>query len=253
MSDMESATKILIGAGVTALMAWGAHSGLGRGQMFVDGLNSQAESTLSANAVSEVSVSMLSDPSLKRIVILSGDKTDEEKAAALAAVRAIPGVLDARWAGDAPTVATAPVAAAAPATQEAVAQCQGDINALMAGKTINFQSGSAYIAGDSDALLTEVAAALKPCAGTKVEVQGHTDLTGSASINQTISQARAEAVMKALTGKGVPADRLTAKGYGPSQPLENAMTPAANAKNRRTVFSVAASVTDPATAPAGGQ
>ncbi len=246
---MESATKILIGAGVTALMAWGAHSGLGRGQMFVDGLKAQAESTLSAKAMSGVNVAMLSDPSLKRIVILSGDKTDAEKAAALAAVRAIPGVLDARWEGDAASAPAAPVAAAAPATQEAVAECQGDINTLMMGKTINFQSGSAYLAADSDALLTEIAGALKPCAGTKVEVQGHTDLTGSASINQTISQARAEAVMKALVTKGVPADRLTAKGYGPSQPVENAMTVAANAKNRRTVFSVAAS----AAAPTGGQ
>lgn len=247
---MESATKILIGAGLTALMAWGAHSGLGRGQHFVDGLKIQAEATLSANAVSGVTVAMMSDPALKRIVILSGDKTDAEKAAALAAVRAIPGVLDAHWAGD--EAAVAPVAAPVPATKEAVAACQGDINTLMAGKTINFQSGSAYLAADSDALLTELATALTPCAGTKVEVQGHTDLTGSAEINQTISQARAEAVMKALTAKGVPADRLTAKGYGPSQPLENAMTTAANAKNRRTVFSVA-SASAASAAPNGGQ
>jgi OmpA-OmpF porin, OOP family len=244
---MESTTKILIGAGITALMAWGAHGALGRGQMFVDGLKVQAESTLSDKAMSGVNVAMLADPALKRIVILSGDKSDAEKAAALAAVRAIPGVLDARWAGDA-SVAPA-VAAAAPATKEAVAACQGDINTLMTGKTINFQSGSAYLAADSDALLTEIATALKPCAGTKVEIQGHTDLTGSASINQTISQSRAQAVMKVLIDKGVPADRMTAKGYGPSQPLENAMTASANAKNRRTVFSVAAS----AAAPTGGQ
>lgn len=247
---MESATKILIGAGLTALMAWGAHSGLGRGQLFVDGLKNQAEATLNANAVSGVTVAMMSDPALKRIVILSGDKTDAEKAAAIAAVRAIPGVHDAHWAGD--EAAIAPVAATVPATKAAVAACQGDINTLMAGKTINFQSGSAYLAADSDALLTELATALTPCAGTKVEVQGHTDLTGSAEINQTISQARAEAVMKALTAKGVPADRLTAKGYGPSQPLENAMTSAANAKNRRTVFSVA-SASAASAAPNGGQ
>ncbi len=150
------------------------------------------------------------------------------------------------------TEAAAPVAATAaavvPATQEAVASCQSDINGLMAGKTVNFQSGSAYLAADSSALLGDVAKALKPCAGTMVEVQGHTDLIGNADINQNLSQARAEAVVKALTDQGVPATQLTAKGYGSTQPLENARTPQANAKNRRTVFSVAA-----AAAPAGGQ
>jgi OmpA-OmpF porin, OOP family len=242
-------------------MAWGAHSGLGRGQMFVDSLKTQAESTLGANAMSGVSVSMLSDPSLKRIVILSGDKTDAEKAAALAAVRAIPGVLDARWAGDAATNsaanAAAPVTATTPATKEAVAECQGDINTLMAGKTINFQTSSSYIAADSNALIGEIVTALKPCAGMKIEIQGHTDLTGNAVVNQKLSQDRADKVMQALVTKGVPAGQMTAKGYGQTQPLENAMTQAANAKNRRTVFSVAASApnpeTGPAKAPVGGQ
>jgi OOP family OmpA-OmpF porin len=242
---MESSTKILVGAGLTALLAWGSHSAFNGGEKFVSGLEAEAVTTLSAGGMEGVTAAALKDPSLKRIIILSGDKTDAEKAAAIAAVKKIPGVLDARWAGD---EAKMTAAAEAPATTQAVAECQGDINGLMAGKTINFQSGSAYLAADSEALLTELATALKPCAGTKVEVQGHTDLTGSASINQTISQARAEAVMKALTSKGVPADRLTAKGYGPSQPLENAMTAAANAKNRRTVFAVAA-----APAPEGGQ
>jgi OmpA-OmpF porin, OOP family len=245
---MESSTKILIGAGLTALLAWGSHSAFNGGEKFVTGLESEAATTLSAGGMEGVTASALKDPSLKRIIILSGDKTDAEKAAAIAAVKRIPGVLDVRWAGDDTKIAEPAPAAEAPATKEAVAECQGDINALMTGKTINFQSGSAYIAGDSDKLLTELATALKPCAGTNVEVQGHTDLTGSASINQSISQARAEAVMKALTDKGVPADRLTAKGYGPSQPLENAMTVAANAKNRRTVFAVTAAAT-----PEGGQ
>jgi OOP family OmpA-OmpF porin len=246
---MESSTKILVGAGLTALLAWGSHSAFGGGEKFVSGLAAEAATTLSAGGISGVTAAALNDPSLKRIIILSGDKTDAEKAAAIDAVKKIPGVLDVRWAGDEGKMAEPAAVPEAPASKAAVAECQGDINALMAGKTINFQSGSAYLAAGSEALLTELATALKPCAGTKVEVQGHTDLTGSASINQTISQARAEAVMKALTGKGVPADRLTAKGYGPSQPLENAMTVAANAKNRRTVFAVAAATT----ASEGGQ
>ncbi len=132
-----------------------------------------------------------------------------------------------------------------PATKEAVANCQTDINTLMTGKAINFQSGSAYLAADSNAVIDELAKALTPCAGTKVEIQGHTDLVGNADLNQTLSQSRAETVMKSLVEKGVPADRMTAKGFGASQPLENVINAAANAKNRRTVFAVSAAAAAP--------
>jgi OmpA-OmpF porin, OOP family len=125
-----------------------------------------------------------------------------------------------------------------PATPEAVVACQGGVNTLMTGKTINFQSGSAYLAADSTALIGDIAKSLKGCAGTTVEVQGHTDLMGNADINQSLSQSRAEAVVKSLVDQGVPAAQLTAKGFGATQPLENARTSAANAKNRRTVFTI---------------
>ena len=144
------------------------------------------------------------------------------------------------------TPAAAPIAAA---TKEAVAECQGDINAVMTGKTVNFQSGSAYLANDGNTLLDDVAKALKPCAGTNVEIQGHTDLIGGSEINQSLSQSRADTVKQALVTRGIDAARLTAKGYGASQPLENARTAQANAKNRRTVFVISA--TD--AAPNGGQ
>jgi OmpA-OmpF porin, OOP family len=148
------------------------------------------------------------------------------------------------------TTAAAPVPEA-PASAEAIASCQGDINTLMTNKTINFQSGSAYLAADSTAVIEELAKALTPCAGTKVEIQGHTDLVGGADLNQTLSQSRAETVMKLLVEKGVPADRLAAKGYGASQPIENARNPAANAKNRRTVFAVSAANAAPAATTEG--
>jgi OmpA-OmpF porin, OOP family len=152
--------------------------------------------------------------------------------------------------GAASAVATPPVV---PATKEAVAECQTDINTLMTGKAVNFQSGSAYLAPESSKLLADVAKALKPCTGTQIEVQGHTDLIGNADINQNLSQARAESVVKALVDQGVPAAQLTAKGYGLTQPLENARTAAANAKNRRTVFAVTAAGAAPTETPAGGQ
>lgn len=239
---MDAGNKILIGAALTALLAWGSHSAMDGGAKFVTGLEAKANATLASNAISGVTATTERTPQLKRVIILSGDKTDAEKAEIIAKMKAIPGVSDARWDAG-PVVATAaavaPAKVEAPASKEAIAACQQDINQVMAGKTINFQSGSAYLA-ESNAVLDEVATALKPCAGMAVEVQGHTDLSGASVTNQTLSQDRAERVVAALVAKGVPTNRLTAKGYGSSQPLENARGDAANAKNRRTVFAIAA-------------
>ena len=246
---MEAGNKILIGAALTALLAWGSHSTLDGGAKFVDGLDAKAQAALASNAITGVIAAVERAPQLKRVVILSGVKTDAEKADIIAKMKAIPGVADARW-DTGPVAANMDVAAVkfeAPASKEAIAACQADINQVMAGKTINFQSGSAYLA-ENNAVLDEVAAALKPCAGMAVEVQGHTDLSGAPATNQTLSQERAERVVAALGAKGVPTERLTAKGYGSSQPLENARGDAANAKNRRTVFALAAA----AAAPEGG-
>ena len=239
---MEAGSKILIGAAVTALLAWGSHSVLNGGAKFVDGLEAQAKEELATNAITGVTASVDRIPQLRRVIVLSGDKSDAEKADIIAKMKAIPGVADVRWDNGTATANAEPVKVEAPASKEAIAACQQDINTVMTGKTVNFQSGSAYLA-ENNAVLDEVAAALKPCAGMIVEVQGHTDLSGAAETNQILSQERAERVVAALVAKGVPAERITGKGYGSSQPLENLRNAAANAKNRRTVFAVTATNT----------
>jgi OmpA-OmpF porin, OOP family len=147
---------------------------------------------------------------------------------------------------------TAPPAQVPAATVEEAKACQSDFDSLMKSKTILFQTGSAYIAPASADTLKELATKIKECAGTQIEVQGHTDLTGNAETNQNISQARAQSVVAELLKLEVPAGQLTAKGYGSTQPLVNALTSAANTQNRRTVL-VVSTKADPAAAPAGGQ
>lgn len=136
----------------------------------------------------------------------------------------------------------------APATVAAVADCQAKVNAAIAGKTINFSSGGANIAADSQPLIDAIATDLKDCAGTSVEVQGHTDASGGDAANLRLSEARAAAVVAALTAKGVTADKISAKGFGETVPLDPANTPAAYAQNRRIEFKVAASSAAPAAA-----
>ena len=70
----------------------------------------------------------------------------------------------------------------------------------------------------------------------EVEVQSHTDERGDDDVNLKLSEQRAQIVMKYLVEKGVAASRLTAQGYGETQPIDRAQTPAAWAKNERIVF-----------------
>jgi outer membrane protein OmpA-like peptidoglycan-associated protein len=100
-------------------------------------------------------------------------------------------------------------------------------------KGVNFKFGSAELAATSFKVLDETAAALNEFPEVKVEVQGHTDSTGPAEANTKLSQARAQAVMDYLVGKGVDAKRLTAKGYGPDKPIADNKTKVGRAKNRR--------------------
>lgn len=132
-------------------------------------------------------------------------------------------------------------AAEAPATVEAVANCQSDVDKVAKSKQVNFASGNAVITDYSMPVIDELAAAAKNCAGTTIEVAGHTDQQGDDASNMKLSQARAEAVVTALVGKGVPKERLIAKGYGETKLMDQGTSSEALAKNRRIEFNVVTS------------
>src|SRR5262249_38927555 len=64
-------------------------------------------------------------------------------------------------------------------------------------------------------------------------IEGHTDNTGAEDFNQKLSQQRAEAVRDQLVSRGVPADRITTKGYGPRYPVVANDTASGRQQNRR--------------------
>jgi OOP family OmpA-OmpF porin len=98
---------------------------------------------------------------------------------------------------------------------------------------VRFDSGKATLTPDSSAGLQEVLAVLKKNPNLKVEVQGHTDSTGSRELNQRLSEARAKAVKAYFTASGIAADRMTVHGFGPDRPVASNDTKEGRAQNRR--------------------
>jgi outer membrane protein OmpA-like peptidoglycan-associated protein len=102
---------------------------------------------------------------------------------------------------------------------------------------VQFAVDSAVILPESSALLTEIADALiKNPRIKRVEVQGHTDNTGTPEHNKQLSNDRAASVVAWLSSHGVGADRLAPAGYGETKPLVPNVTAGNRARNRRVQF-----------------
>jgi peptidoglycan-associated lipoprotein len=71
-----------------------------------------------------------------------------------------------------------------------------------------------------------------------LEIQGHTDSTGSSEYNEELGQARAEAVRRYLNGHGVALNRMSTISYGKDSPVAPNDTPEGRAQNRRVVIVV---------------
>jgi OmpA-OmpF porin, OOP family len=104
---------------------------------------------------------------------------------------------------------------------------------------INFETGSAEITADSMSVVEKDAEAIKALpAGTKIEIGGHTDNTGDANFNRTLSEDRANAVKDELVRLGVDANILTATGYGSDKAIADNNTEEGRLKNRRIEFTI---------------
>jgi OOP family OmpA-OmpF porin len=101
---------------------------------------------------------------------------------------------------------------------------------------INFDVDKATIKPESMGTLNMIVNILKNNPDVKFEVDGHTDNTGNAPHNLTLSQQRADAVKTQLISMGVDASRLTSKGFGDTKPIADNTTPEGKANNRRVEF-----------------
>lgn len=105
-----------------------------------------------------------------------------------------------------------------------------------AAKAIFFETGKATIKKNSFKSLDAVVRVLKSDATLYADVEGHTDDVGDDASNMTLSQNRAQAVVDYIVSKGIDASRLTAQGFGETQPVADNGSAAGRAQNRRTVI-----------------
>jgi len=132
------------------------------------------------------------------------------------------------------------VGAASAATSSSVGAASAATAAAQIEKVVlsgvSFEMGSSKLRPEATAPLKTVAEAMKANPTLQVEIGGHTDAIGGAAKNQRLSQRRANSVKAFLAGEGVEATRLTAVGYGETQPLASNNTPEGRATNRRVAF-----------------
>jgi len=116
---------------------------------------------------------------------------------------------------------------------------------LVFSQPITFIAETADVAVESMNVIEELAFVLEKNPNiAMVEVQVHTDDAGSAAYQRRVSQDRADKIKLLLTRLGIPASRVTAKGYGPDQPLAPNVSEANRARNRRVQVIIGGSSPD---------
>jgi outer membrane protein OmpA-like peptidoglycan-associated protein len=110
----------------------------------------------------------------------------------------------------------------------------------MAG--VLFNTGKYDLKGDAREKLSRLSGILAVHPGLRLEVEGHTDSTGTLAANQTLSERRAQAVAAYLIEQGVPGGSVTSRGLGPSLPIAGNDTAEGRQKNRRVEIIVSGEV-----------
>lgn len=107
-----------------------------------------------------------------------------------------------------------------------------DLTLIMPGN-ITFASNSADISSSFYPTLNSLVLTFKEFNKNGVNIVGHTDSTGSAELNQSLSTRRAQSVASYLAANGVDSSRISAYGAGPNQPIASNANEAGRAQNRR--------------------
>jgi type IX secretion system PorP/SprF family membrane protein len=113
-----------------------------------------------------------------------------------------------------------------------------EVGASVIVEDLLFKTGKTELDERSFRILDQLVDFMKQNPTIKIELQGHTDSDGSASANQKLSEGRAKSAMDYMVNKGISPARMTAKGYGQTQPIDTNATPEGKAKNRRVELKI---------------
>ena len=100
-------------------------------------------------------------------------------------------------------------------------------------RTILFDTGKATLKTESVSVFVDIIKILNEYPTARFTVEGHTDSVGSESLNQSLSEKRANSVRDFLIKEGIAAERLQAIGYGEAKPIATNNTSAGRSQNRR--------------------
>jgi outer membrane protein OmpA-like peptidoglycan-associated protein len=118
---------------------------------------------------------------------------------------------------------------------------------IMLPGAVLFTTGKSTLMPGAKERLNRVADVLKDYPNKKIVVEGHTDSTGKAAMNDRLSQQRADSVKDYLMTRGVPSKQITTKGFGASHPIATNSTSEGRAENRRVEI-----IIEPSGGPGGG-
>lgn len=100
-------------------------------------------------------------------------------------------------------------------------------------KGIYFETGKAVLKKESMTTLDKIVDIMNEYSAYNISIEGHTDNTGKADKNLTLSKDRAASVKEYLVSKGISASRMDSEGYGQERPVAENKTAAGRAQNRR--------------------
>ena len=103
---------------------------------------------------------------------------------------------------------------------------------------ILFPSGQSTLRGPALTNINKISDIVKKYPENKMTIVGHTDSTGSDTLNQTLSEQRAQAVKMQMVNRGVPSNAIQVVGMGESQPIANNDTPSGRSQNRRVELQI---------------
>lgn len=120
----------------------------------------------------------------------------------------------------------------------AIARAEAGMAVSPAGYMVFFEFDESYLTPEGRRVVEAAAQSARQDGYARITVTGHTDTVGSAEYNQALSERRAESVRAALVELGIPADQITTRGLGQTQPLVPTGDGVREAQNRRAEIEI---------------